>query len=83
MRAADVRAGTVGEDVLTVHALEVRQEDDRAPYARPLCDAGQDGAETCEWLRRVNCEACLRAITAPKGLAAPADLAVPKGPRRA
>jgi hypothetical protein len=77
VRAADVRAGTVGEDVLTVHALEVRQDDDREPYVRPLCDAGEVGDEPCEWLRRVNCAACLRAI------AAPGDRAEPEGPRHA
>ncbi|WP_445400522.1 hypothetical protein ACSMX9_05945 [Streptomyces sp. LE64] len=62
MRAPSVPAGavTVGEDVLTVHALEWRRVPDRRPYVWPVCGAGEDGDETWEWLRRVNCPTCLR-----------------------
>ncbi|WP_445395257.1 hypothetical protein ACSMX9_18390 [Streptomyces sp. LE64] len=66
MRAASgTRAVTVGEDVLTVHVLEMRREPDRTPYAWPMCGAGKDGDETWEWLRRVNCPTCLRLASAP------------------
>ncbi|MEU3714413.1 hypothetical protein [Streptomyces catenulae] len=46
------RAGTVSNDVMTVHELT----DDADP--RPKCGAG-DGERVTEWLRAVNCPDCL------------------------
>ncbi|WP_405743527.1 hypothetical protein OG422_16545 [Streptomyces sp. NBC_01525] len=45
------RSGTVGEDVLRVHAL-VGTDD-----PRPQCGAGE-GQPVDEWLRAVNCPDC-------------------------
>ncbi|MEV8101778.1 hypothetical protein [Streptomyces sp. NPDC088135] len=55
--AGKIVAGTVGEKVLTVHKLRVL--DERAGERRAVCGAGQPTDETDEWLRPVNCRACL------------------------
>ncbi|MER6052301.1 hypothetical protein ABT168_33495 [Streptomyces sp. NPDC001793] len=47
-------AGTVGNDVITVHELLRVGE---AP--RPKCGDGGPDDEVIEWLRPVNCRACL------------------------
>ncbi|MDN3259576.1 hypothetical protein QWJ26_07060 [Streptomyces sp. CSDS2] len=59
--ATKIVAGTVGEDVLTVHKLRVL--DERAGVRRPVCGAGKPGDETDEWSRAVNCRPCLEAPT--------------------
>ncbi|WP_019063018.1 hypothetical protein [Streptomyces prunicolor] len=50
-------AGTVGDDVLTVHKLRVL--DESAGSRRAVCDAGKPGDVTDEWARTVNCPECL------------------------
>ncbi|TSB25290.1 hypothetical protein [Streptomyces benahoarensis] len=49
-----VGAGTVGDDVLTVHKL-VRD----GANLRSQCDAGKPKGQVDQWLRAVNCPACL------------------------
>lgn len=48
-------AGTVGDDVLTVHGLRVLDAHTR----RAVCGAGDPEGVTDVWLRAVNCPACL------------------------
>ncbi|MEU3450382.1 hypothetical protein AB0H29_24615 [Streptomyces thermolilacinus] len=60
--ATKIVAGTVGEDVLTVHDLRVL--DERAEERRAVCGAGKPEDETDEWARVVNCRACLAARAA-------------------
>lgn len=55
--APDTVAGTVGDDVRTVHRLRVLDEHKR----QALCGAGDPGGVTDVWLRAVNCAACLAA----------------------
>ncbi|WP_405398479.1 hypothetical protein [Streptomyces microflavus] len=55
--AGKIVAGTVGENVLTVHKLRVL--DERAGKRRAVCGAGTPKDETDEWARAVNCPACL------------------------
>ncbi|MFE9660292.1 hypothetical protein [Streptomyces sp. NPDC005955] len=52
-------AGTVGDDILTVHALVKRHQPDLASRYWPACGAGKDDDRVFEWLRRVNCPDCL------------------------
>ncbi|MFD7069846.1 hypothetical protein ACFV97_21745 [Streptomyces sp. NPDC059913] len=60
MDAAPTKAGTVGNDVLTVHTLITEYDSEGAPYLRTDCGAGADEPERpTEWLRRVNCPDCL------------------------
>ncbi|WEB40776.1 hypothetical protein MOV08_16815 [Streptomyces yunnanensis] len=47
-------AGTVGNDVITVHELVWAGEDQR-----PKCGDGGPDDEVVEWLRPVNCIDCL------------------------
>ncbi|MFE4592621.1 hypothetical protein [Streptomyces laurentii] len=57
-----LQAGTVGEDVLTVHRLTDATRTATAlagPCRRPVCGAGRADEEVTEWLRRINCRACL------------------------
>ncbi|WP_330174098.1 hypothetical protein OG875_11300 [Streptomyces sp. NBC_01498] len=53
----DIVAGTVGDDVRTVHKLRVLDLHTR----RAVCGAGDPDGVTDEWLRAVNCPACLDA----------------------
>jgi hypothetical protein len=53
--ATETVAGTVGEDVMTVHKLKVIDRDTR----RAVCGAGRPSDETDVWNRAVNCPACL------------------------
>ncbi|MFE4608586.1 hypothetical protein ACFRK5_09530 [Streptomyces niveus] len=48
-------AGTVGDEVLTVHKLRVLDNHTR----RAVCGAGDPDGVTEVWLRAVNCPACL------------------------
>ncbi|MFI5757629.1 hypothetical protein [Streptomyces sp. NPDC051569] len=48
-------AGTVGDEVLTVHKLRVLDNHPR----KAVCGAGHPGGVTEVWLRAVNCPACL------------------------
>ncbi|MFD3487855.1 hypothetical protein [Streptomyces sp. NPDC058665] len=50
-------AGTVGDDVRTVHRLRVIGEDKH----QAVCGATDPSGVTDEWLRAVNCPACLTA----------------------
>ncbi|KIZ17305.1 hypothetical protein [Streptomyces natalensis] len=50
----DVVAGTVGDDVMTVHELLQVGE-----TLRPKCGAGKSKDQAVQWLRVVNCPACL------------------------
>ncbi|QKW51508.1 hypothetical protein [Streptomyces buecherae] len=59
--AARIVAGTVGDDVLTVHRLRVL--DESTGDRRALCGAGGPQSETDEWSRAVNCPDCLAAPT--------------------
>lgn len=52
------KAGTVGEDVLTVHKLITKTDADGEPYLQTKCEAGR-GRTPTEWLRQVNCRECL------------------------
>ncbi|MFI6344717.1 hypothetical protein [Streptomyces sp. NPDC050560] len=52
-------AGTVGDDVLTVHALEAELDRHGGLVLRPKCGAGGPGELVTEWLRAVNCPDCL------------------------
>ncbi|MFG2170577.1 hypothetical protein ACGFMO_04175 [Streptomyces niveus] len=57
--APDIVAGTVGDDVRTVHRLRVLD-----PHTRhAVCGAGDPDEVTDEWLRAVNCRACLATST--------------------
>ncbi|MFC8825136.1 hypothetical protein ACFT9I_07225 [Streptomyces sp. NPDC057137] len=53
--APDTVAGTVGDDVRTVHRLRVLDEHKR----QAACGAGDPDGVTDVWLRAVNCPACL------------------------
>ncbi|WP_405676085.1 hypothetical protein OG292_14265 [Streptomyces sp. NBC_01511] len=55
--APEFVAGTVGDDVRTVHRLRVLDEHAR----RAVCGAGEPGGVTDVWLRAVNRPACLAA----------------------
>ncbi|MFE9293999.1 hypothetical protein [Streptomyces niveus] len=48
-------AGTVGDEVLTVHKMRVLDNHNR----RAVCGAGDPDGVTEVWLRAVNCPACL------------------------
>ncbi|MGW2633787.1 hypothetical protein ACWC2K_31270 [Streptomyces chattanoogensis] len=52
----DVVAGTVGHDVTTVHELTREGESETL---RPKCGAGKPKDRAVQWLRAVNCPACL------------------------
>ncbi|MET9553274.1 hypothetical protein [Streptomyces sp. NPDC006645] len=51
----EIVAGTVGDDVRTVHKLRVLEQHSR----RAVCGAGDPDGVTDVWLRAVNCPACL------------------------
>ncbi|MFD3481747.1 hypothetical protein [Streptomyces sp. NPDC058665] len=53
--AQETVAGTVGDDVRTVHRLRVIGEHKR----QAVCGASDPGGVTDVWLRAVNCPACL------------------------
>ncbi|WP_329387056.1 hypothetical protein [Streptomyces sp. NBC_01716] len=54
-KAQETVAGTVGDDVRTVHRLRVVDRHVR----RAVCGAGDPSGVTDVWLRAVNCPACL------------------------
>ncbi|MFJ6743663.1 hypothetical protein ACIQOU_32930 [Streptomyces sp. NPDC091279] len=58
-------AGTIGADVLTVHRLITLHNGYGAPYRWPRCGAGNQGDLVTEWLRRINCPACLATGNGP------------------
>ncbi|GGU87926.1 hypothetical protein GCM10010211_62810 [Streptomyces albospinus] len=72
----DVTAGTVGDDVLTVHELVTAGEGLGAK-----CGAGGLDTQAVEWLRAVNCPACLEAECRSKpGLGGWPSTALTRGP---
>ncbi|MEU5714338.1 hypothetical protein AB0G71_00845 [Streptomyces sp. NPDC020403] len=53
-------AGTVGEDVMTVHKLTGPFDDpERSREVKSVCGAGEAGDEKDVWARAVNCPGCL------------------------
>lgn len=55
-------AGTVGEDVMTVHKLTGPYTDyRRANELKSVCGAGRDSDQKTVWMRAVNCPDCLAA----------------------
>lgn len=53
-------AGTVGEDVLTVHKLTGPLRDERrSKELKSVCGAGKASDEKDVWARAVNCPRCL------------------------
>ncbi|MET7361077.1 hypothetical protein ABZS76_21890 [Streptomyces sp. NPDC005562] len=53
-------AGTVGEDVMTVHKLTGPLDDPRrTAELKTVCGAGRTGDEKDVWARAVNCPRCL------------------------
>ncbi|MDJ0461981.1 hypothetical protein [Streptomyces sp. H27-C3] len=58
----DWAAGTVGEDVMTVHKLRGPLNDDRrTKELKSVCGAGKARDEKTVWARAVNCPRCLSA----------------------
>ncbi|MFF2812276.1 hypothetical protein ACFVT2_34905 [Streptomyces sp. NPDC058000] len=55
-----VMAGTVGDDVITVHELIWADG-----TQRPKCGDGTPEDQVEEWIRRVNCPYCLNDEAAP------------------
>ncbi|QIQ04528.1 hypothetical protein [Streptomyces liangshanensis] len=53
-------AGTVGDDVLTVHKLKATPNARGAATLEPVCPV--PGAEPTQWLRAVNCADCLAVV---------------------
>ncbi|MGY9067407.1 hypothetical protein [Streptomyces sp. CAS3] len=56
---ATTKAGTAGEDVLTVHELITKTDTDGEPYLQTKCESGRGRGTPTEWLRQVNCRECL------------------------
>ncbi|MEU6285705.1 hypothetical protein [Streptomyces sp. NPDC047028] len=52
------KAGTVGNDLHTVHKLTTVYRDER-PRLVAACPDGRNKGTATEWLRSVNCPACL------------------------
>ncbi|MER5629614.1 hypothetical protein [Streptomyces nitrosporeus] len=57
------KAGTVGDDMLTVHKLITEYDDGGEPYLLTACETGRKGGKPTEWLRPVNCPPCLATPT--------------------
>lgn len=58
---AKALSGTVGESVLTVHKVHTQHDQHGDPFVWPICGADKKGDPVTEWLRAVNCAACLSA----------------------
>jgi len=52
------KAGTVGDDMLTVHKL-ITEYDKGEPYLLSACEAGRECGKATEWLRPITCLLCL------------------------
>lgn len=52
-------SGTVGDDVMTVHKVRTRHDEHGAVFLWPVCGAAKKGNEVTEWIREVNCPACV------------------------
>ncbi|WP_327236347.1 hypothetical protein OG349_22670 [Streptomyces sp. NBC_01317] len=64
MRGADAQttqyvAGTVGDDLLTVHEFKVVTDGDDHTTLEPVCPVAN--VDPTQWLRAVNCPHCLAA----------------------